>query len=97
MGIVYLAVPVVLIAALAGIAWHFYRTLDARIARILAAGTGAPEPSRYLQPAETFDLYPVVLPSEDITGAWAAERERMGIPVSDEEMAVQRRMWAAEV
>jgi len=94
-GIVYLAVPVVLVAALAVVFWHFYRTLDRRIAAIL--GLSTQQPTRYLQPEDTLDVYPASLPSEDVTGAWAAEQERLGHQVSDEEMAVQRRMWAAEV
>ena len=94
-GIVYLAVPVVLIAALAVVFWHFYRTLDAKIAALLARPV---EEYRYAQPADTLDTYPaIVSTSEDVVGAWALEQERLGFHVSDEEMATQRRMWAAEV
>lgn len=95
MEIAYLAVPVVLFAALAAVFYHFYRTLDAKIAAILARPI---EEYRYAQPADTLDTYPaVVSTAEDVVGAWALEQERLGMRVSDEEMAIQRRMWAAEV
>ena len=94
MGIVYLAVPVVLIAALAAVGYHFYRTLESRIIA-LASGFPVPE-SRYVQPADTLDLFPATLPSEDIVGAWAQEQQARGIVVSDEEIEIQRQMWAAE-
>jgi len=93
--IVYLAVPVALIAALAAVFYHFYKTLDAKIAAILARPV---EEYRYAQPSETLDTYPAFFSTPtDVVGAWAKEQERMGIQISDEQIEIQRRMWAAEV
>jgi len=91
--VVYLAVPVGLFAALAVVFIYFYRSLDRRIAALLSPPI---TPYRYAQPADTIDTYPAFTPAEDVVGAWAAEQERMGIAVSDEQIETQRRMWAEE-
>jgi hypothetical protein len=94
--LIALAVSVLLTAALAVVFWHFYHTLDRRISAILADSVSSS--SRYVMPEDIKTVYTMVVPPAemDVTGAWAAEQERRGIEVTDEEMAEQRRMWSAE-
>ena len=89
----------VLLAASSGAAiflfycWKSIQKLDGRL-RVLE------EPKhvydvRYVSPEVSHTIQDV--PSEyDIVGAWALEQERAGQRPTDDEISVQRRMWAEE-
>ena len=73
-------------------------SLKKQIQRISALETRVmpPDAARFVAPM--YDSAPVEVPfGLDDVGAWALEQARRGIEVSDEEMAVQRRMWAEEM
>jgi hypothetical protein len=88
-----LVVAVLLSAALAAVGFIVLPNHRRRI-----VGLERLRDSRYVVPAQDSTILTVEAPEipvdMDIVGSWAAEQEARGVAVSDEEMAVQRRMWA---
>ena len=100
MASIALVVAVLLPAALAAVALAAFLKLQHRI-KVLSDTVFQVEARQNLRygkaPEAALFVAPEIPTEMDIVGAWAEEQERKGVPVSDEEIMVQRRMWAAEV
>ncbi len=96
MGVVVGLLFLINCAALAAMHYYFQRRLNGLESALFKAIDSGRRV--YSVPAESVDIStPVEVPIEhDIVGAWAAECEARGVHVTEEEIAMQRRMWAAE-